>query len=61
MIVVGFEDKSVDIIDKVIAHIERGSLKTEVFTKNVIYQAEITPHQCAPYTIKQFQHYLQNV
>ena len=60
MILVGFEDKSVDIIDKFIAYIEGDRLITEVFTKNVIYQAEITPHQCAPYTIQQFQHYLQN-
>jgi hypothetical protein len=60
MILLGFEDKSGDIIDKVIADIEGDKLMAEVFTKNVIYQAEITPHQCAPYTIQQFQHYLQN-
>jgi hypothetical protein len=57
---IGFEDKSVDIIDKIVANVEEDRLITEVFTKQALYQAEITPHQCAPYTIKQFQHYLQN-
>jgi hypothetical protein len=56
----GFEDKSADIIDKIVANVEGGRLITEVFTKQALYQAEITPHQCAPYTIQQFEHYLQN-
>jgi hypothetical protein len=56
----GFEDKSVDVIDKIIANLEEDRLITKVFTKQALYQAEITPHQCAPYTIQQFQHYLQN-
>ncbi len=60
MIMLGFEDKSVDIIDKVVANIEGGKLIAEVFTKHALYQAEITPHQCAPYNIQQFQHYLTN-
>ncbi len=60
MIMIGFEDKSVDIIDKIVANVEGDRLVTEVFTKRALYQAEITPPQCAPYTIQHFQHYLQN-
>jgi hypothetical protein len=37
MIIIGFEDKSVDIIDKVVANVEEDRLIAEVFTKQALY------------------------
>jgi hypothetical protein len=34
---IGFEDKSVDIIDKVVANVEGDMLITEVFTNQALY------------------------